>query len=63
LSVVERLSDRIAIMHLGKIVEAGVAKDVFAKPAHSYTRELLNAAPRLDGRRASAPLGMGVAAK
>ncbi|WP_428670805.1 ATP-binding cassette domain-containing protein [Reyranella sp.] len=53
LSVVERLSDRVAIMHLGKIVEMGAAKDVFAKPAHSYTRELLNAAPRLTGRRTS----------
>ena len=53
LSVVERLSDRVAIMHLGKIVESGFAKDVFARPAHSYTRELLNAAPRLTGRRTS----------
>jgi ABC-type glutathione transport system ATPase component len=52
LSVVERLSDRVAIMHLGKIVEMGLAKDVFAQPSHSYTRELLNAAPRLTGRAA-----------
>jgi peptide/nickel transport system ATP-binding protein len=62
LSVVERLADRIAIMQLGRIVETGVTRDVFARPAHSYTRELLNAAPRLSGRRASRPLGMGVAA-
>lgn len=59
LSVVERLSDRVAIMHLGKIVEMGFAKDVFAHPAHSYTRELLNAAPRLTGRRTSDALFAG----
>ena len=59
LSVVERLSDRVAIMHLGKIVESGFAKDVFARPAHSYTRELLNAAPRLTGRRTSDGLFAG----
>ena len=59
LSVVERLSDRVAIMHLGKIVERGAAKDVFARPAHSYTRELLNAAPRLTGRRTSDGLFAG----
>jgi len=59
LSVVERLSDRVAIMHLGKIVEMGAAKDVFARPSHSYTRELLNAAPRLTGRRTSDGLSLG----
>ncbi len=62
LSVVERLADRVAIMQLGRIVETGVTRDVFVGPAHSYTRELLNAAPRLSGRRVSRPLGMGVAA-
>ena len=62
LSVVERLADRVAIMQLGRIVETGFARDVFARPAHSYTRELLNAAPRLSGRRVTPSLGMGVAA-
>jgi ABC-type glutathione transport system ATPase component len=56
LSVVERLADRVAIMQLGRIVETGFTKDVFARPQHSYTRELLNAAPRLSGRRATAPV-------
>jgi len=55
LSVVERLSDRIAIMYLGRIVEIGKAKDVFARPTHPYTRTLLAAAPRLTGRRAGGP--------
>jgi len=59
LSVVERLADRIAIMQLGRIVETGFTKDVFARPAHSYTRELLNAAPRLSGRRTSDGLRTG----
>src|SRR6195256_6497200 len=53
LSVVERLSDRVAIMYLGRIVETGPAKAVFAAPAHPYTRTLLAAAPRLKGRRAT----------
>jgi len=52
LSVVERLSDRVAIMYLGRIVELGTAKAVFAHPTHPYTRTLLAAAPRLTGRRA-----------
>jgi len=59
LSVVERLADRIAIMQLGRIVETGFTRDVFARPAHSYTRELLNAAPRLSGRRTSDGLHAG----
>jgi len=53
LSVVERLSDRVAIMYLGRIVESGPAKVLFAAPTHPYTRTLLAAAPRLAGRRAT----------
>jgi oligopeptide/dipeptide ABC transporter ATP-binding protein len=48
LSVVERLSDRVAIMYLGRIVEQAPTLEVFARPAHPYTRSLLAAAPRLD---------------
>jgi ABC-type oligopeptide transport system ATPase subunit len=44
LSVVERLSDRVAIMYLGRIVETGPARAVFAAPTHPYTRTLLAAA-------------------
>jgi oligopeptide/dipeptide ABC transporter ATP-binding protein len=51
LSVVERLSDRVAIMYVGRIVETGPATAVFAAPTHPYTRTLLAAAPRLTGRR------------
>ena len=51
LSVVERLSDRVAIMYLGQLVEMKPTRELFAHPAHAYTRTLLEAAPRLTGRR------------
>jgi ABC-type glutathione transport system ATPase component len=50
LSVVERLSDRVAIMYRGQIVECAPTTDVFAQPAHAYTRALQAASPRLDRR-------------
>jgi ABC-type glutathione transport system ATPase component len=50
LSVVERLSDRVAIMFRGEIVETAPTARVFAAPEHPYTRTLLAAAPRLDRR-------------
>ncbi|WP_035867921.1 ABC transporter ATP-binding protein [Cupriavidus sp. SK-3] len=53
LAVVEHMSDRVAIMYLGRIVEMGDARTVFAAPNHPYTRALLADAPRLDGRSAS----------
>ena len=58
LSVVEHVSDSIAIMYLGRIVEIGPADTVFAKPAHPYTRALLEAVPVPDPdvRRQSAPI-------
>ncbi|MET9634711.1 ATP-binding cassette domain-containing protein [Lentzea sp. NPDC006480] len=45
LAVVRYVSDRIAVMRSGKIVEEGPAERVLADPQHSYTRELLAAAP------------------
>ncbi len=44
LSVVRYLAHRIAVMHRGAIVETGVTEQVFAEPAHPYTRALLAAA-------------------
>lgn len=45
--VVRYLSDRIAVMRRGKIVEVGPAEQVIARPAHEYTRNLLAATPEL----------------
>jgi len=50
LGVVEHLSDRVAIMYLGRIVEQADAEEVFARPNHPYTRALLAEVPRLDAR-------------
>ncbi|HLI15131.1 MAG TPA: ABC transporter ATP-binding protein [Acidimicrobiales bacterium] len=46
-SSVRRLSDRVAVMYLGKIVESGPSSSVFSSPAHPYTMALLAAIPRL----------------
>lgn len=48
MGVVEYLSDRIAVMHAGRIVESGRTADVLADPQEAYTRTLLAAVPRLD---------------
>lgn len=48
LSVVKYISDRIAVMYLGNIVELCDSEILFANPAHPYTQALLNAIPRTD---------------
>lgn len=45
LGAVNYVSDRIAVMYLGKIVESGEAKEIFRNPVHPYTKALLNAVP------------------
>ena len=51
LGVVEHLSDRVAIMYLGRIVESAPTEALFAAPNHPYTNALLNEVPRIDVRR------------
>ena len=45
LGAVNYVSDRIAVMYLGRIVEMGEAKEIFRHPVHPYTKALLNAVP------------------
>lgn len=48
LSVIRHISDRIAIMYLGEIVELGLTEEIFQSPKHPYTVALLNAVPQIN---------------
>jgi len=48
LSMVRYISDRVAVMHLGHIVEMGNVEDIYDNPVHPYTKSLLSAIPHPD---------------
>ena len=60
LGVVADVADRIAVMYAGRIVERAEVNDIYAKPAHPYTKGLLESIPRLDqkGQKLSAIGGL-----
>lgn len=48
ISVVQHVSDRVAVMYLGNLAEVGRTHEIFSAPTHPYTRALLSAVPRPD---------------
>jgi len=60
LGVVRYLSDKIGVMYLGKLVEVGPAEEVYLRPAHPYTKGLLDSAPVADPEAEKSKVSEGV---
>ena len=64
LALVKQVSDRVAVMYLGRLCETGPADEVYAHPRHPYTVELLDAVPRVEqaelGKRPAGDLTTGL---
>ncbi|WP_439123641.1 ABC transporter ATP-binding protein [Marivita sp.] len=52
LGVIRHMSDRVAVMYLGRIVESGTTKQVYSHPRHPYTQALLSSIPSMGGKPA-----------
>jgi oligopeptide/dipeptide ABC transporter ATP-binding protein len=59
LRVVEHVSDRVAVMYLGRLVELAPTEELFERPRHPYTRALLRAVPVPDPEQKSEPIVLG----
>jgi peptide/nickel transport system ATP-binding protein len=55
LAVVKNVSDRVAVLYMGRIVEVGTGEEIYDRPAHPYTRKLLEAVPVVDASRKLRP--------
>lgn len=55
LNVVRYISDRVAVMYLGRLMEVADSASIYARPAHPYTRALMASAPKPDPRRPRTP--------
>jgi peptide/nickel transport system ATP-binding protein len=59
LRIVRHVSDRVAVMYLGRIVEEAPSEEIYRRPLHPYTKALLESTPRMEPGRATPPALVG----